>query len=183
MPHFARHSNFTCFVASRPHLVVDDSRRHHRLCVDRAHEATINVAGGRGRRRPRDKMTRTASPTKCGDSNNNKLKATDSGGRDEHSMSTADDKHEPDVQSFADDKNVKLLKLNIQKPAANANTNGSCPPTASAPLSPTPSTSSSSSLMSPPSQVVPSQADPVHDLPPELLQAGWRKFWSKREGR
>lgn len=26
-------------------------------------------------------------------------------------------------------------------------------------------------------------ADPVHDLPPELLQAGWRKFWSKRENR
>ena len=25
--------------------------------------------------------------------------------------------------------------------------------------------------------------DPVHDLPLELLQAGWRKFWSKREGR
>ena len=25
--------------------------------------------------------------------------------------------------------------------------------------------------------------DPVHDLPMELLQAGWRKFWSKREGR
>ena len=25
--------------------------------------------------------------------------------------------------------------------------------------------------------------DPVHDLPPELLQAGWRKFWSGREKR
>ncbi|XP_042909271.1 mRNA (2'-O-methyladenosine-N(6)-)-methyltransferase [Parasteatoda tepidariorum] len=25
--------------------------------------------------------------------------------------------------------------------------------------------------------------DPVHDLPPDLLQAGWRKFWSKRENR
>ncbi|XP_064466906.1 mRNA (2'-O-methyladenosine-N(6)-)-methyltransferase-like isoform X2 [Ornithodoros turicata] len=25
--------------------------------------------------------------------------------------------------------------------------------------------------------------DPVHDLPPELLQIGWRRFWSKREGR
>ena len=24
-------------------------------------------------------------------------------------------------------------------------------------------------------------ADPVHDLPPELLQAGWRRFWSRRE--
>ena len=22
-----------------------------------------------------------------------------------------------------------------------------------------------------------------HDLPPELLQVGWRKFWSKRENR
>lgn len=26
-------------------------------------------------------------------------------------------------------------------------------------------------------------SDPVHDLPPELLQAGWRKFWSRRENR
>jgi len=25
--------------------------------------------------------------------------------------------------------------------------------------------------------------DPVHDLPPELLQAGWRRFWSRREAR
>lgn len=25
--------------------------------------------------------------------------------------------------------------------------------------------------------------DPVHDLPQELLQQGWRKFWSKRENR
>ena len=25
--------------------------------------------------------------------------------------------------------------------------------------------------------------DPVHDLPPELLTAGWRRFWSKRESR
>lgn len=25
--------------------------------------------------------------------------------------------------------------------------------------------------------------DPTHDLPPELLSQGWRKFWSKREGR
>ncbi|KAH9507644.1 mRNA (2'-O-methyladenosine-N(6)-)-methyltransferase [Bulinus truncatus] len=29
----------------------------------------------------------------------------------------------------------------------------------------------------------PMSPDPVHDLPPELLQAGWRKFWSRREGR
>lgn len=27
------------------------------------------------------------------------------------------------------------------------------------------------------------QADPVHDLPVELLQLGWRRFWSKRENR
>lgn len=25
--------------------------------------------------------------------------------------------------------------------------------------------------------------DPVHDLPEELLQIGWRKFWSRREQR
>lgn len=25
--------------------------------------------------------------------------------------------------------------------------------------------------------------DPVHDLPPELLHAGWRCFWSRRERR
>ncbi|KAL3859388.1 hypothetical protein ACJMK2_009611 [Sinanodonta woodiana] len=29
----------------------------------------------------------------------------------------------------------------------------------------------------------PMSPDPVHDLPIELLQAGWRKFWSKRENR
>ena len=29
----------------------------------------------------------------------------------------------------------------------------------------------------------PMSPDPVHDLPVELLQAGWRKFWSKREQR
>jgi hypothetical protein len=26
-------------------------------------------------------------------------------------------------------------------------------------------------------------SDPVHDLLPELLAAGWRRFWSRREGR
>ena len=34
--------------------------------------------------------------------------------------------------------------------------------------------------MSPPQQQSP---DPVHDLPMELLQVGWRRFWSRREGR
>lgn len=29
----------------------------------------------------------------------------------------------------------------------------------------------------------PISPDPVHDLPVELLQAGWRRFWSKREQR
>lgn len=29
----------------------------------------------------------------------------------------------------------------------------------------------------------PMSPDPVHDLPVELLQRGWRKFWSKRENR
>ena len=29
----------------------------------------------------------------------------------------------------------------------------------------------------------PGQRDPSHDLPEVLLQQGWRKFWSKREGR
>lgn len=29
----------------------------------------------------------------------------------------------------------------------------------------------------------PMSPDPVHDLPVELLQAGWRRFWSKREQR
>ena len=28
---------------------------------------------------------------------------------------------------------------------------------------------------------VPLSPDPVHDLPPELLAAGWRRFWSRRE--
>ena len=35
----------------------------------------------------------------------------------------------------------------------------------------------------PGSPMSPLSPDPVHDLPPELLQAGWRKFWSRREGR
>ncbi|BFZ13338.1 hypothetical protein BsWGS_16377 [Bradybaena similaris] len=34
-----------------------------------------------------------------------------------------------------------------------------------------------------PSSPQPMSPDPVHDLPTELLQAGWRKFWSRREGR
>ena len=29
----------------------------------------------------------------------------------------------------------------------------------------------------------PMTPDPVHDLPEELLQIGWRKFWSRREQR
>lgn len=29
----------------------------------------------------------------------------------------------------------------------------------------------------------PMSPDPVHDLPNELLQMGWRRFWSKREQR
>ncbi|CAG2107767.1 unnamed protein product [Medioppia subpectinata] len=39
----------------------------------------------------------------------------------------------------------------------------------------------SAPFLSPPQST--SSADPVHDLPPELLQKGWRCFWSKREGR
>ncbi|XP_054164741.1 mRNA (2'-O-methyladenosine-N(6)-)-methyltransferase-like [Oppia nitens] len=39
----------------------------------------------------------------------------------------------------------------------------------------------SAPFLSPPQST--SSADPVHDLPPELLQQGWRRFWSKREGR
>ncbi|XP_077993785.1 mRNA (2'-O-methyladenosine-N(6)-)-methyltransferase-like [Glandiceps talaboti] len=34
-----------------------------------------------------------------------------------------------------------------------------------------------------PQPSTPTSPDPVHDLPEELLQAGWRKFWSKRERR
>ncbi|XP_022104305.1 phosphorylated CTD-interacting factor 1-like [Acanthaster planci] len=37
--------------------------------------------------------------------------------------------------------------------------------------------------MSTPSPQMPQSPDPVHDLPHELLQAGWRQFWSKREQR
>ncbi|XP_038070202.1 mRNA (2'-O-methyladenosine-N(6)-)-methyltransferase-like [Patiria miniata] len=39
------------------------------------------------------------------------------------------------------------------------------------------------SAMSTPSPQMPQSPDPVHDLPAELLEAGWRQFWSKREGR
>lgn len=38
----------------------------------------------------------------------------------------------------------------------------------------------STPVMSPPQMGSP---DPVHDLPQELLDAGWRRFWSRREGR
>ncbi|ELU00100.1 hypothetical protein CAPTEDRAFT_219923 [Capitella teleta] len=36
----------------------------------------------------------------------------------------------------------------------------------------------------PPGMLSPAQpGDPVHDLPHDLLEAGWRRFWSRREGR
>ena len=38
-----------------------------------------------------------------------------------------------------------------------------------------------SGMLSPGQQ--PQSPDPVHDLPPELLEVGWRRFWSRREGR
>ena len=34
-----------------------------------------------------------------------------------------------------------------------------------------------------PPTLPPGSPDPVHDLPPQLLAQGWRKFWSRREGR
>ncbi len=34
-----------------------------------------------------------------------------------------------------------------------------------------------------PNPPTPQSPDPVHDLSVELLEAGWRRFWSKREGR
>ena len=40
--------------------------------------------------------------------------------------------------------------------------------------------SQNSNMSSPMSPQFP---DPVHDLPVELLQLGWRKFWSRRENR
>ena len=62
--------------------------------------------------------------------------------------------------------------------------------------SPSPSSSSQSSIMSPPGfgsqSLGPSthilsdpfrSTDTVHELPADMLQIGWRKFWSKREGR
>ena len=53
------------------------------------------------------------------------------------------------------------------------------------PQSPAPANQSirHSSSVSTPSPQMPQSPDPVHDLPPELLDAGWRQFWSKREGR
>lgn len=49
--------------------------------------------------------------------------------------------------------------------------------------SPQPLTDGQTSHGCQPSSPQPMSPDPVHDLPPELLQAGWRKFWSRREGR
>nr|XP_054748424.1 mRNA (2'-O-methyladenosine-N(6)-)-methyltransferase-like [Lytechinus pictus] len=45
-----------------------------------------------------------------------------------------------------------------------------------------PHQSNISGATSPPSQM-PHSPDPSHDLPMELLQKGWRRFWSKREQR
>ncbi|XP_786170.4 mRNA (2'-O-methyladenosine-N(6)-)-methyltransferase [Strongylocentrotus purpuratus] len=45
-----------------------------------------------------------------------------------------------------------------------------------------PQQSNISGATSPPSQM-PQSPDPSHDLPMELLQKGWRRFWSKREQR
>lgn len=56
-------------------------------------------------------------------------------------------------------------------------------------LSPASSSSSNSAISPPPSNPIGLVAnsnqisDPVHDLPADLLAQGWRKFWSKREGR
>lgn len=55
------------------------------------------------------------------------------------------------------------------------------PPTVN--ISPQPMVAPShQNLLSPP-QNQNSQQQDAHDLPPELLQQGWRKFWSRREGR
>lgn len=107
---------------------------------------------------------------------------------DEQSNSAATTKenivggNETDVSGKHDleGKNLKQLTVTIGK--NNVNNVAFAP---SSDLSPTPSTSSSSpssSLMSPPPSSA-NSSDPVHDLAPELLQIGWRKFWSKREGR
>ncbi|KAI1297205.1 hypothetical protein HDE_04734 [Halotydeus destructor] len=89
-------------------------------------------------------------------------------------MSSLSNNTENGTDDFTEKEQLPLT-LSIIKPIDNNNVS-------SVTLSPTPSTSSSSSMMSPP---LPSahSPDPVHDLPPELLQQGWRRFWSKREGR
>lgn len=96
----------------------------------------------------------------------------------------------------------RMLKLDISTPV-KVDTSSNGPSLSSSSVqnalltssipSPSPSSSSQSSMMSPPlpasssstptAPVPQSAVDPVHDLPPEMLQQGWRKFWSKREGR
>ncbi len=85
-------------------------------------------------------------------------------------------------------------QLTVQTQGINA-TKGSVPlasPSAPPPAKHHPGLGSPPPGMSSPPGVAPGQPgymspgnpnDPVHDLPVELLQAGWRKFWSKREGR
>lgn len=88
-----------------------------------------------------------------------------------------DEEQTPSVSATTSEGTSKALKLDVSTRPPE-----SCiGPLTSSPL-PSPSTSSSSSAMSPP-LAQGNSADPVHDLPPNMLAQGWRKFWSKRENR
>lgn len=77
----------------------------------------------------------------------------------------------------------RMLKVDLSVANNTSNSNNESSP------SPASSSSSNSAISPPPSNPMAvlsnsnNLADPVHDLPPDLLAQGWRKFWSKREGR
>ncbi len=75
--------------------------------------------------------------------------------------------------------------LTVQTKNLDGNTAPLGSPTVSTPgvCSPPPGMSSPPGVGASPIPSFGNPNDPVHDLPLELLQAGWRKFWSKREGR
>ena len=84
------------------------------------------------------------------------------------------------------------IKLTINTTLQSVTDTGSPGPTSTSPSTPTPHTPAGQlnhpvgmpstpglAYMSP--GPAPLSPDPVHDLPPELLAAGWRRFWSRRE--
>ncbi|XP_021342973.1 phosphorylated CTD-interacting factor 1-like [Mizuhopecten yessoensis] len=89
------------------------------------------------------------------------------------------------------------MKMELQSKVSQNGDNGNGSPQLKKPIDPVAGLSKDGITMTPPidhsplprqdslplSPQQPMSPDPVHDLPEELLLAGWRKFWSKREQR